>query len=531
MLSLSVFLFVAFLMLFLGSIVFVHDPRNRVNRLFLLWVVFAVVWMVCNYLENVPLFSASTREFFLHADFASAILAVGFLLLFVVYFINRSVSIPVVIKYFLPAVLLAILSFTPWLLAKVYFTETGEIGFDEGIVFFFYALAIIVYFVSPCIMLLRGRRLAPPVVQSQMTSIAFGLIATAVVSLTINLFFQNVLPADVFRIGIYSVLFFIIGVAWAIVRHEFLRIRFVVVEILLLGILATLLTRTILSRDLGEAAVNFVSFITLLVLGFAMVRSFLNEERQRHELQTLATQLSVSNKRLRQLDDLKTTMVSIASHQIRGPLGGMRGYLTMFRDGDLGPLTDRQQEIVAMNLNVLTRLLNAVETFLDITRIESGKMLLKKEVLPLDDAVADVAREFEIPARKKGIDFKIEISAPQPVWVEFDPEKIKHVIFNLIDNAMKYTENGKITVAVRAEDENALLEISDTGMGIPPEDIHRLFGKYERGELVVDRGGSGLGLYVVKMLTEMQGGRVWVSSPGPGKGSTFTVSLPLARHV
>lgn len=531
MISLAIFLFVAFLMLYLGGVVLVHDPHDRVNRLFFLWVAFAVVWMAANYLENVPQLPLMAREFFLRLDFASAIIAVGFLLLFVANFIDRSISKRQLSIYFLPAALLAALSFSPWLLARVYLAPTGEIQYVEGLVFFFYAPAVICYFTFPCVALIRARRRAGPELKAQMSAIAVGLVATTVISLTVNLFFQNILPVDWFRIGIYAVLFFVIGTAWAIARHGFLKIRFVVMEILLLGVLATMLTRTILSADWGEAAVNGVSLAILLILGFAMIRSFLNEERRREEIQHLASELSASNKRLHSLDELKTTMVSIASHQIRGPLGGIRGYLTMFKDGDLGPITDKQKEIVTLNVNVTTRLLNAVETFLDITKLESGALTLRKEVLPLDDAVADVVEEFKLPAQKKGLALAMSIDCPRPVWVDFDPDKIKHVIFNLIDNAMKYTDKGKIDVRIHCDGYEAVLEVTDTGMGIVPTDASRLFGKFERGELVIDRGGSGLGLYVIKMLTEMQGGRVWATSPGVGKGSTFSVALPLTRDI
>ena len=531
MLSLSVFLFVAFLMLFLGSVVFVHDPKNRVNRLFFAWVFFSVVWMIFNYMENVQAFSLPVRSFFLQADFSAAMLGAGFIMLFSLNFIDRAVSSRRLATIFLPPLLLSLLSLSPWLLSETNLSATGEIQFKEGIVFFFYAPVLIAYFVLPIVMLVRARRKAEPTLRAQLTSISAGLSAFTVVSLTINLFFQNVLSAELFRIGIYAMIFFIVGVAWAIARHRFLQIRFVVVEILLLGILATILTRIVLSENLQEAAVNLISFLILLVLGLLMIRSFLNEERQRKELQKLAQELSVSNKRLQQLDDLKTTMVSIASHQIRGPLGGMRGYLTMFRDGDLGALTDKQKEIVTLNLNVTTRLLNAVETFLDITKLQTGNIVLRKEILPLDDAVEDVVKEFQLPAQKKGIALSHRFECARPIWVEFDPEKIKHVVFNLIDNALKYTEKGSISVRVHCDGRETVFEVKDTGMGIPPGDATRLFGKYERGELVIDRGGSGLGLYVVKMLTEMQGGRVWAESPGVGKGSTFGFALPLSKRL
>jgi signal transduction histidine kinase len=320
-------------------------------------------------------------------------------------------------------------------------------------------------------------------------------------------------------------------IGYSIFRHRLLDVKVVSAEIFSALLLLISAIQMLLATSILDFVLRLVVFLSVIIVSILLIRSVRSEVRRREEVQKLATELAASNKRLRQLDDLKTTMVSIASHQIRGPLGGIRGYLTMFRDGDLGALTDKQKEIVTLNLNVTTRLLNAVETFLDITKLESGALTLRKEVLPLDDAVKDVVDEFLLPAAKKGITLSLAFDCERPVWVEFDPEKIKHVIFNLIDNALKYTEKGSISVSVRCDGRDAIFEVTDTGMGIKPEDAPRLFGKYQRGELVLDRGGSGLGLYVVKMLTEMQGGRIWAASPGVGKGSTFGFALPISRHL
>ncbi len=315
-------------------------------------------------------------------------------------------------------------------------------------------------------------------------------------------------------------------VTYGIFKYRLLNVKIIATETLVLAVSMLTFLNLFTTATTQEFIIHAVIFSGVTLFGFLLISSVRGEVRRREEVQRLATELAASNKRLRQLDDLKTTMVSIASHQIRGPLGGIRGYMTMFRDGDLGALTDKQKEIVTLNLNVLTRLLNAVETFLDITKIESGKLSLRKETLPLDEAVENVVQEFQLPASKKGIALSLAYRCPRPVWVDFDPEKIGHVIFNLVDNALKYTEQGAINVVVRCEKGEAIFEVTDTGMGIPVEDAARLFGKYERGELALDRGGSGLGLYVVKMLTEMQGGRVWAVSPGAGRGSTFGFALP-----
>lgn len=328
-------------------------------------------------------------------------------------------------------------------------------------------------------------------------------------------------------IGPASTLFFVVFTTYAIIKHHLLDVKVVAAEFFGAVLAFITFVQIFSAQTTLDYVIRISGFVLTAFFAVLFVRSVLKEVEQRQEVQRLASELKSRNVQLRKLDDLKTTMVSIASHQLRGPLGGMRGYLTMFRDGDLGPLTDKQKEIVKMNLSTLSRLLNAVETFLDITKLEAGKMVLRKEVLPLDDAVRDVAHELEIMLRRKGLELATDIE--EHVWVEFDPEKIKHVIFNLLDNAMKYTEEGTVTVALRREDGHAVVEVTDTGKGIPKEDLPRLFGKFERGELTVDRGGSGLGLYIVKMLTEMQGGTVDVTSPGAGKGSTFRVRLPLAQ--
>lgn len=396
-----------------------------------------------------------------------------------------------------------------------------------------YAVYFLSYFLGGNLTLLSIYRKSSGLFRSQLRWLVVGVFFGGEI---FGVFFNLLLPSPIAAEWHYiwtgpllAAVFIVPFIAYGIYKHHLLNVKIVAAETLVFSLLILLLLNIFDARDANGLIYGGFVFAGSAIFGALLVRSVLQEVRRREEIQRLASELSATNKRLRLLDDLKSTMVSIASHQIRGPLGGIRGYMTMFRDGDLGPLTDKQKEIMTLNLNVTTRLLNAVETFLDITKLEAGKLALRKEVLPLDEAVADVVEEFRLPAKMKGLRLDFEIACNRPTWVEFDPEKIKHVIFNLIDNALKYTEQGKIDVRVRCDGHEAVFEVVDTGMGIRSEDVLRLFGKYERGELVIDRGGSGLGLYVVKMLTEMQGGRVWATSPGVGKGATFSVALPMAR--
>ena len=531
LLEYTVNIMAAVVILTLGILVLRKNREDMANRLFALMVTMNALWI----------FTSATVDL-LQSDLGFALqytrLAIvpAFFFFPTFFYFTKAFALPTGVKLdrrwaliYLPAVLCLPLVPTAFNVAEVVRRDWG-IDFTPGPLYPVLLLYVLLTVTLGIRELIRKyRRSSDATTRAQIKFLLIGFFIFIVLALMANAILPVMGYGRAVIYGPSSTIFFIVFAFYAIVRHHLLNVKVIAAE--MFGVLLAFVTffQLFSADSVADFGLRVFIFLATAVVAVFLIRSVLQEVRRREEIQHLASELSVTNKRLRQLDDLKTTMVSIASHQIRGPLGGIRGYMTMFRDGDLGPLTDKQKEIVTLNLNVTTRLLNAVETFLDITKLESGKLTLRKEVLPLDDAVADVVEEFKLPAQKKGLVFNLAFECGRPVWVEFDPEKIKHVIFNLIDNAMKYTEQGKIDVHVRCDGREAVFEVTDTGMGIPPEDASRLFGKYERGELVIDRGGSGLGLYIVKMLTEMQGGRVWATSPGVGKGSTFSVALPLAR--
>ena len=515
----------------LGFFVLHHDRRNKHNQLFALMTVSLAFWIFASTVSDLVHEPAQALYF---ADMA----IIGpFFFICLLFFFSHAFPTPrkpmkrwLALAVALPPFLTLPLDFTKLNIESVTVESWGT-GFVPGPLYtFLFAYILFALVLSVRELILKYREFKDTERRAQLKFLFFAVILTVVFGTAANLVLPLLGDARASTIGPASTLFFVLLTTYAIIKHHLLDVKVIAAE--LFSALLTIVTffEVLTSGSVGEFGARLLLFVATAIVSILLVQSVIQEVRRREEVQRLAAQLEISNKRLQKLDELKTTMVSIASHQIRGPLGGMRGYFTMFRDGDLGPLTDKQKEIVRMNLNVLTRLLNAVETFLDITKLEAGKMTLRKEILPLDDAVSDVVKEFELPFQKKGLTLEFIVEAKQPVWVEFDPEKIKHVIFNLIDNALKYTETGGVKVRIRTEAANAVLDVTDTGMGIPAEDVPRLFGKFERGELVVDRGGSGLGLYVVKMLTEMQGGTIVVTSPGVGKGATFRVVLPLAKH-
>lgn len=233
-----------------------------------------------------------------------------------------------------------------------------------------------------------------------------------------------------------------------------------------------------------------------------------------------------ANSELKQLDEAKSNFVSIASHQLRTPVSGVRGYLSMLYEGDFGELKPKQKEIVEMNLANLERLNKLIDTFLDVTKIEAGKLVLDMELCNLSEIIESVIGEFSHQVTVKNIDLTFR-SPEKKSAVMCDPERIRHAIANLIDNSIKYTEEGSVEVSLTVKSGKERITVKDTGVGIKSEEAKHLFEKFVRasGGSRINANGSGLGLYIVKKIIEGHDGKVWVESEGEGKGSSFIIEL------
>lgn len=237
-------------------------------------------------------------------------------------------------------------------------------------------------------------------------------------------------------------------------------------------------------------------------------------------------ELRVANVRLEELNEMKSNFVSIASHQLRAPIGGIRSYLAMMKDGDLGPTTPKQREVIQMNMEELRHMLAVIQMFLDVTKMEAGKIELERKPADLKTMAAEVIAELAESAKRKGLELKTALAAVPKV--SLDAERMRNVVINLIENAIKYTEAGSVEVSLRRTNGRVEFRVKDSGIGIAPDEIPKLFAKFVRagGGFKVSHG-SGLGLYIVKTLVEAHGGEAFVESPGVGKGSTFGFRLPI----
>lgn len=254
----------------------------------------------------------------------------------------------------------------------------------------------------------------------------------------------------------------------------------------------------------------------------------------KNEVQQRTKELRRANRKLKQLDQAKSDFISIASHQLRTPLTIVKGYISMLLENNFGKLTKREVDPLRRCYESNERLINLVENLLNISRIESGHVDMAFELAQLEDMVESVVDELQANAKNKNIKLLYEKPrAPLPK-VKIDKNKLRQTVMNLIDNAIKYTNEGQVSVRVTKLDKEVQFCVQDTGMGISKEDLPNLFKKFSRGTgtALVHTEGTGLGLFVAKQMVELHKGVIWAESKikGRNKGTKFIFKLPIAEN-
>ena len=293
----------------------------------------------------------------------------------------------------------------------------------------------------------------------------------------------------------------------------------------------TVKDRVIGTLTIDHAVPNAFNAHTERVLNIAAAQASVAIENAQlyEELKERARKLEQAYRELQEADRLKDELVQNVSHELRTPLTFIKGYVELLLDGDMGPLNERQREsltIVAEKSNNVTRLVS------DIIFLEQ----IEREALQLSPVqMADLARVAlqggEVTAAAAGIRLRIDLEPDLPL-VLADRDRISQVLDNLLANSIKFSPHGGvITIGMRNQTDAVLASIADTGIGIPREQLNRIFERFYQVDGSATRrfGGAGVGLAIVKRIVEAHGGRIWAESE-LGKGSTFYFTIPLARR-
>lgn len=239
-------------------------------------------------------------------------------------------------------------------------------------------------------------------------------------------------------------------------------------------------------------------------------------------------------KKIKEVDQMKDEFISVASHELRTPVTGIKGYVDMILEGTMGEVNNKVKESLELVRGASERLAVLVEDLLNVSRIEQGRLQMDlKDVAP-GKIIEDVVRELKIQSDQKCLSLKYSPLAENLPAINIDTDRFKQVLINIIGNAIKYTEKGGVEIFVEEKNKDRALEIriKDTGIGMSAKDRERLFEKFYRvqNEKTVKITGTGLGLWITKQIVELMRGKIMVDSI-EGVGTQITLSFPIKNNT
>jgi len=250
-----------------------------------------------------------------------------------------------------------------------------------------------------------------------------------------------------------------------------------------------------------------------------------------NKIRTTQEALQVELEKTKKLDHQKTEFLSIAAHQLRTPLSGIKWVMSMAVDGDLGKLPPEAQQQLDKGLENVNRMITLINSLLDVTQIETEHLQYTFADTDMEQLVREAVTAFEHVSIKAGVTLKMETPEHLPIHAAVDAGKITMALHNLIDNALKYTpKGGSVVVHLRQNDASVQITVADTGYGIPQSEYERIYTKFFRGSNIqtIQADGSGLGLFIVHEILARHNGKVTFTST-LNKGTTFMLDLPVKQ--
>ena len=275
---------------------------------------------------------------------------------------------------------------------------------------------------------------------------------------------------------------------------------------------------------------NIALLAVATLFGIVHVRMMVNSIRDRRRTQSLTLELRDANIRLKRLDRFRSEFLSFASHQVKAPMSVVKGYAQLIMDGTFGSVPTQVTEVAGKIKDSADRLVHLVNNLLDLRRIEEGRMEFSTEHTDIGLLIEQTLGDLRPLADKKGLALRYERGNDAlPAMV--DIIKFRQVIQNLVENAVKYTDKGSIDITAARNGDTIEIRVRDTGRGIPHDLLPELFEQFTREKTTSKRiEGSGLGLYIAKQIVLGHKGTIAAVSDGPGKGSIFIVTIPVATR-
>jgi len=454
---------------------------------------------------------------------------IPFLFLYFSYIFPRSskinklkwffIFLPIVLLFFVP---------THFNIQEVYFVSGSIPQVIPGILYVPFFIYFASYVAIALYNFLKNIKRSSTLEKKQIQYVIIGTVLTVSIGLITNVLLLSFGIPEASSFGPYATIFWTVFLSLAILKHHLFDIKVIATELFTALLIILLFINIFSYNSLSQLILNIAIFIGTIIFGIFLIKSVFREVKIREEKEKLALELELANAKLKKLDQAKSEFLSIASHQLRTPLSVIKGYLSMVLEGTYGKISKKVKKPINNVFQASKQLNQLVNTLLNVSRIEAGKIKLEASPMSIKEVLEPITEEFKIVAEEKGLYLNLSISDSLPL-IPLDKEKMNQVVMNIIDNAIKYTERGGITIKCKMKNEKLKIMISDTGLGMDKKQLTEIFQKFSRGTAGETHwsNGAGLGMYIAKEFTELHKGKIWAESKGQGKGSTFNIELPV----
>ena len=522
--------------LVLFGTVILHSRKRLVETFFAVFALAVGCWSFATFLAVSPIVSF---EYFkvgaiLHYVFGNLVFLFLFWFSFYFPYPSNTKNVPVLITLVDVAILYFVV-FTNFLFSS-FFDSTL---LDNRIIFNYngyLAIAIITIgmFIFSQFNLLIKRLQVTSLDAVRAYYIFLGTSITGATGLITNL----ILPAygnfSLFYIGpIITTPLFVGVMIYTILQYKLFNLKVVAAEIFTALLVVVSVFNLLSAKTQSDFLIQLATLSVAVIFGYFLIRSVYQEVRAKEEIERLAGDLEKANDELKKLDAAKSEFISLAGHQLRAPLTAIKGYASMVLEGSFGKIEESVHEALRRVIISADHLVKLAADLLDLSRIEAGKFKYSFTSLDFSEVIVRGLKELEEVSKEKGVAIEFKDENKDKLKVKADADKMHEIVINLVDNALKYTKEGPVVVKLEAisqsTDKKLRLSVRDKGIGVPKEELQKLFTKFARTEAAkkVRPEGMGLGLYFVKKIAEDHGGRAWAESDGLNKGSTFIVELPV----
>ena len=543
------------------------DTKNRLNIYYSVFCLIIASWIFFNYLWGFY----QTSKILLTLTYLISPFIIITMFLWLNYLYSKTISVSLKIFLWISALAGGLLTIASFSNGNLLISDVKDrLIFTTGPIFSFFTAYFIILVIVFLIYYFYKYRKAPVNLKKPLAVMTSGILLSVLIGIMVS----YVMPALGFvNLAIFdapSSVFFIVLSAFAILKMQVFDLKIVLTEIITYFILILTFIILFLVKEDLNILIKVLFMFAFIYGGYHLVKSVKKEVSQKEKLQVLSKQLEQANAHLKELDAMKTEFVSLASHELLTPVSAIEGYLSMLLDEKMARVDDPKAKQYLDNVYASAkRLARLIADMLNISRIEEGRLSVEKKEVNIGDTIDQVIAEirFKAEERKQKVVFNRD---PQANYSTFaDPDKIKEIVINIIGNSIKYSRDpgtvivtvqkvprqlidstwSKIEAEIKARplddqeaiksavdphyrelvgEEQLMIAVKDQGVGIPREELPRLFKKFHRvgNYSTQESQGTGLGLYISRALVELQHGRIWADSEGEGKGSTFTFTLP-----